>query len=97
MGETGDTRHRSDTGAQPLLHDARRVEACHQDIYRIQLELGERIEQLRAGWNGAGDAGFYGEYEAFDSAIEHIKESLDLLHGHLVAAHRANDRAGADQ
>ncbi len=98
MCETDDTRHHdAGDGAPDLLQDARRVEAGHQEIYRIQLELGDRIEQLRAGWSTADAAGFYGDYELFDGAIERIKESLDLMHGHLVAAHRSHHPAGADQ
>ena len=98
MGETGDIRHRDPgVGVPDLLQDARRVEARHQEIYRVQLELGERIEQLRAGWSGPEGAGFYRDYEIFDGDIERIKESLDLMHGHLVAAHRAHGTAEAER
>ncbi|HEX2857124.1 MAG TPA: hypothetical protein VHO26_06550 [Propionibacteriaceae bacterium] len=78
-----------------LLLDARRVEARHQQLYQVQLDLAERIEQLLAGWSTPDAATLYSAYESFDGDIEHIKESLDLMHGRLVDAHRARGHAAA--
>ena len=98
MSDTPTPRHDSAGGAAPdLLLDARRVEARHQELYGIQLELGQRIERLRAGWSSPDAATLYRAYEVFDGDIERIKESLDLMHGRLVAAHRSHATAGADQ
>ena len=98
MSDTQSPRVGSTTGPAPdLLLDARRVEAQHQQLYRIQLELGERIEQLRSGWATPDAAALYRAYEVFDGDIEHIKESLELMHGQLVVAHRSHAAAGAEQ
>ncbi|HET9128919.1 MAG TPA: hypothetical protein VFN73_12615 [Propionibacteriaceae bacterium] len=99
MSRTPTPPPQSDAAASDLLLDARRVEARHQQLYQVQLDLAERIEQLLAGWSTPESATLYRAYESFDGDIEHIKESLDLMHGRLVAAHRARTHtpAGAEQ
>lgn len=98
MSETPTPSHESaGEGVPDLLLDARRVEARHQQLYRSQLELAERVEQLLSGWSTPDAAAFYRAYEAFDGDIERIKESLELMHGCLVAAHRARTPAGVEQ
>ena len=95
MSRTPTPPHESAAAASDLLLDARRLEAGHQELYQAQLDLAERIEQLLAGWSTPDASTLYRAYESFDGDIEHIKESLDLMHGHLVAAHRARTHAAA--